>query len=695
MASAAALAVAPRVARAETDEAVMSMAAVEISGVTVTGRNDAYDAKQTSTATKTDTPLRDVPQSVSVITEELIEDQAMQSMADVVRYVPGVTMGQGEGHRDAPTIRGNSSTADFFVDGVRDDVQYYRDLYNAQRVEVLKGPNAMIFGRGGGGGVINRVTKQAGWDPLREVRLEVGSHDHKRVTADLNQPLSAQFAGRLNLLYEDSESFRDHVSLERWGIAPTFTYLPNDQLSLRVAYEHFEDDRVVDRGIPSFQGRPSRAPIETFFGAPALSYATARVDALSATVEYEIGEGLTLRNNTAYASYDKFYQNVLPGALNAAGTQVSITAYNSPTERENLFNQTDLIWKAETGSIKHTVLVGAEFGVQETDNFRNTGYFNGTATSILVPFANPTIFNPNLAFRQSATDADNHVTAKVAAVYVQDQIELTPQFQIIAGLRYDSFDLEFENRRNGDRLSRTDDLISPRVGVVYKPIEAVSIYASYSKSFLPSSGDQFSSLTATSKTLEPEEFENYEAGLKWELRPDLILTAAAYQLDRDNTTARDPNNPALTVQTGSQRTKGFELGVNGRLNQVWEVVGGFAWQDAEITSATTAAAAGQTVPLTPKHTFSLWNKFQVTPDWSLGLGLIHQDKMFAAIDNAVTLPAFTRVDAAAYYDVTDNLKVQVNIENLLDETYYPTSHGNNNIMPGAPRTVRASLTAKF
>lgn len=695
MAGVAALALSPRDARAETDQAVASMAAVEISGVTVTGRRDAYDAKQISTATKTDTPLRDVPQSVTVITQELMSDQAMQSMADVVRYVPGVTMGQGEGHRDAPTIRGNSSTADFFVDGVRDDVQYYRDIYNAQRVEFLKGPNAMIFGRGGGGGVINRVTKQAGWDPRREVKLEVGSHDHKRFTADLNQPLSAQLAGRLNVLYEDSESFRDHVSLERWGIAPTLTYLPDDRLALRVAYEHFEDDRVVDRGIPSFQGRPSRAPVETFFGAPTLSYATARVDALSAAVEYEIGEDLTVRSNLVYASYDKFYQNVLPGAVNAAGTQVTITGYSSPTERENLFNQTDLVWKTQTGSIKHTLLVGAEFGVQETDNFRNTAYFNGTATSILVPFASPTILNGDIAFRQSATDADNHVTAKVGAVYLQDQIELTPQFQVILGLRYDSFDLDFENHRNGDRLSRTDDLVSPRAGVVYKPIEAVSIYASYSKSFLPSSGDQFSSLTATSKTLEPEEFENYEVGLKWEIRPDLILTAAAYQLDRDNTTARDPNNSALTVQTGSQRTKGLELGVSGRINEVWEVVGGFAWQDAEITSATTAANPGQKVALTPRHTLSLWNKFQVAQDWALGLGLIHQDKMFAAIDNAVILPGFTRVDAAVFYDVTDSLKLQVNVENLLDEAYYPTSHGNNNIMPGAPRTVRASLAARF
>ncbi|MDP3746103.1 MAG: TonB-dependent siderophore receptor [Phenylobacterium sp.] len=693
MAGGASLALPFQAAAADLDLAmVTAAAAAEISGVTVFGRKDD---RRTSTATKTDTPLSDVPQSITVIGEAFMADTAMQSMADVVRYVPGVTMGQGEGHRDAPTIRGNASTADFFVDGVRDDVQYYRDIYNAQRVEVLKGPNAMIFGRGGGGGVINRVTKQASWDPSREIHLEYGSYDHERVTADLNQPLGDRLAGRLNLLYEDSGSYRDHVSLERWGISPTLTFTARDRLTLRVLYEHFEDERTVDRGVPSVNGRPARTSRSTFFGAPDLSYAAAEVDALSATVEYRLSDSLVLRNHTTLAQYDKFYQNVFPGGVNPAQTLASLSAYNNPSQRENLFNQTDLVWKTQTGSVKHVVLVGAEFGRQETDNFRNTGFFGNTATSINVPLAAPTIFAPAITFRQSATDADNNVVAKVAAVYVQDQIELSAQWQVIAGLRFDSFDLDFHDKRTGQRLNRTDDLVSPRVGVIYKPTDPISLYLSYSKSFLPSSGDQFASLTATSKTLEPEAFENYEAGLKWEINPNLMLSAAVYQLDRDNTTARDPLNPSVTVQTGSQRTKGFEVGVSGKITEVWEIVGGYAHQEAEITSATVAAPVGRKAALTPQNTLSLWNKYRMADAWAVGLGLIYQGEMFAAIDNAVTLPSFTRVDAAVFHDLTEHVKVQVNVENLLDEDYFPTAHSNNNITPGAPRTIRASLTARF
>jgi catecholate siderophore receptor len=223
----------------------------------------------------------------------------------------------------------------------------------------------------------------------------------------------------------------------------------------------------------------------------------------------------------------------------------------------------------------------------------------------------------------------------------------------------------------------------------------VSLYASYSVSHLPSSGDQFSSLNASSETLEPEEFENFEVGLKWEVTPDVLLTAALYRLDRENTTAPDPTRPGQVVLTGAQRTEGFEAGISGRITPRWEVAGGYAWQDAEITRTTAAAPAGREVPLVPDHTFSLWNKYEVTDRLGVGLGVIHQAKMFASISNTVTLPGFTRVDAAVFFDVTDHVRAQVNVENLFDKRYFPTSHGDNNILPGAPRNVRVSLAARF
>jgi catecholate siderophore receptor len=652
-----------------------------------------YAATRTTSATRTDTPLRDAPQSVSVVTQGLIADQSMQGMADVVRYVPGITMGAGEGHRDAPTIRGNSSTADFFVDGVRDDAQYLRDVYNVERVEALKGSNAMIFGRGGGGGVLNRVSKEAQWAPTRVITTEGGSFDHKRAMVDLGQGLGAGVALRFNGMYENSGGFRDEYDLERFGINPSLAVALGTRTTVRAGYEYFSDDRQVDRGIPSYQGRPSPADITTFFGNPDLSYSTLASHSATATVEHATAGGLAIRNRSRWASYDKFYQNSFPGAVNADASQVNLSAYNSSTDRTNLFNQTDVTLSLATGPLRHTLLAGAELGRQETENFRNTGYYNDASTSFAVPFANPTVNTP-ITFRQSATDADNTATATVGAVYLQDQLELGRHVQVVAGLRYDRFDVDFHNNRNDEDLDRQDELLSPRAGLVIKPIEPMSLYGSYSVSYLPSSGDQFSSLNATTETLEPEQFTNYEVGAKWDVRPTLSLTGAVYRLDRTNTSAPDPADPSRILQTGSQRTTGWELGMNGSPTTWWQVSGGFASQRARITSTTSAAVEGKKVPLVPEQTFSLWNRWQVLPALGFGLGVIHQDNMFAAIDNTVTLPGFTRADGAVFVRMTDWVSAQVNVENLLDERYYATSHGNNNIMPGASRTLRISLTTR-
>ena len=657
-------------------------------------RAAGYRVTASRTAMKTDTPLRDTPQAATVVTSRFIADQAMQSMADVVRFIPGVTMAQGEGHRDAPIIRGQSSTADFFVDGVRDDAQYLRDLYNVERIEALKGSNAMVFGRGGGGGVINQVRKEASLAPIGALVFEGGSFDHKRGTLDVGRPIGELVAARLNGVYEKSASFRDATHLERRGVTPTATIFAGSGTTVRLDYEYFRDDRVVDRGIPSFRGRPAPTPITTFFGDPAISSARSRVDAGAALIERDFGGGLTLRNRTRVASYDKFYQNVYSGAVDSTGTQVNLQGYNNGTQRTNVFNQTDLTRTAVTGSVKHTLLAGAELSRQNTDNVRNTAYFNGTATSTLVPFVQPRLTAP-VAFRQSATDADNHVRADVAALYAQDQVDFSSQWQAVVGVRVDEFSLRFHNNRVAQDLDRSDRLVSPRVGLVFKPVEPASLYASYSVSHLPSSGDQFASLTATTATLEPERFRNYELGAKWDVVPSLSLTGALFQLDRSNSSAPDPLTSSRTVQTGAQRTTGYELGATGELLPAWQVVAGYSAQRARIRSRTTAAAEGATVPLVPEHTLSLWNRVQIASPLGVGLGAVYQDRSFAAIDNTVTLPAFTRWDAGLFVALPRNARAQLNVENLFDTRYFGTSQGNNNIMPGASRTLRLSLTAGF
>jgi len=652
-----------------------------------------YDTFTINTATKTLTALRDVPQSITVVSREVIEDQAMQSIADVVRYIPGITAIQGENNRDQIVIRGNSSSADFFLNGVRDDVQYYRDLYNLDRVEALKGPNAMIFGRGGGGGVINRVTKQAGFASLGELTFQGGSYGNKRILGDFDRPFSNRLAFRVNGMYENSDSFRRHVALNRVGINPTFTIVATKQTQIKLGYEHFRDNRTADRGIPSYLGRPSDANISTFFGNPDLSFVHSRVNLVSAVVDHQEGN-LNIRNHTLFGDYDRMYQNFVPGTVNADETRANLSAYNNATRRRNIFNQTDLTYATKTGSLRHTLLAGTEFGRQVSHNFRNTGFFNNTATVISVPFVNPTIDTP-VTFRQNATDADNRVQANIAAAYVQDQIELSPKVQVLGGLRFDHFNLRFHNNRDGDNLGRVDTLLSPRLGIVFKPIEPLSLYGSHSVSYLPSSGDQFSSLTAITQSLKPEKFSNYEFGAKWDIRQSVSLTAAVYKLDRTNTRATDPNDPTKIVQTGSQRNKGFEAGLNGALTRAWKVVGGYAYQDGRVTSATTAAPKGARLAQVPHHTFSLWNNYEFARRWRAGLGIIHRSDMYAAIDDKVVLPGYIRADAALFFTVSEKIGLQANLENLFDKKYFVNADGNDNISPGFPRAARIALTWKF
>lgn len=671
---------------------IMLQVAGSIANVTVADVI-GYQSEVIGSATKTLTPLRDIPQAITVVTREQITDQSFRSMADVVNYVPGITSHQGENNRDQLIIRGNSSSADFFLNGVRDDAQYYRDLYNVDSVEALKGPNAMIFGRGGGGGVINRVTKEAGFTRSREITLQGGSFRNRRVTVDLNQPFSDRVALRVNGLYENSDSFRRFVNLERYAINPTVTIVPDAQTKITLGYEYFKDGRTADRGLPSFQGRPADTAISTFFGNPNESRVRASVNLASASVERQMGR-FNLRNRTLFGDYDRFYQNFVPGAVTADKSRVALSSYNTATTRRNIFNQTDLTFALRTGRARHTLLAGFEVGRQRTNNFRNTGFFNNTTTSISVPYDDPLINTP-VTYRQSATDANNRLRTNLAAAYVQDQVELSRYVQVVAGLRFDYFDLQFDNNRTGEHLRRIDRLVSPRVGLVFKPIVPLSIYANYSVAYLPSSGDQFSSLTTITQQVKPEKFNSYEVGVKWDMRRSLTLTAALYRQDRTNTRATDPADPTRILQTGSSRTNGFELGLQGSVTRDWRISGGYAYQDAFIMSATTAARAGAQVAQVPHHTFSLWNNYRIVPRLGLGLGLIYRSDMFAAVDNTVTLPGYIRADAGVFFNIAEKWRLQANFENLFDRKYYLNADSNNNITPGSSRALRIKLTARF
>lgn len=659
----------------------------------VASREATYRSTESHSALRTPTPLRDTPQAVAVVGRELIEDRAMQGLDEALEFIPGARMGQGEGNRDQPTLRGNGSTSAFFTDGMRDDVQYVRDLYNVQRVEGVMGANALSFGRGVSGGVINRVTKRAGLE-VRELQLSAGSYGARRGTADIGAPVGGGVSLRLNAMYENSDLFRRGVSLERFGIHPATAIRIGSRTVVTASLERFGDDRVADRGIPSFDGEPVPVDRRTFFGNPGLSPVSIDVTLADAAVTHQLGSATTLVSRTRWADYDKFYQNVFPTGTSADGTVVRIAAYNNATVRTNLFNQTEVIMRGVTGPARHTLLAGVVVGRQVTENLRHTGYFDDAATAIEVPLVDPVTTAP-VTFRQSATDADNRVEATTISAYLQDQVALGSRWQVIGGVRIERFALDYQNRRNATSLRRTDVMVSPRAGLVFRAARALSLYASYGVAALPSAGDQFASLNATTSTLEPETFTNHEVGLKWDAGSSLAITVAAYQLDRNKSRAPDPADPTRSVQTGSQRSRGIEVGVQGRVTAGWSVAGAYALQDAEITARTSAANVGAEIPLVPQHAASLWNRIAVRPRLAVGLGLLHQGESFASLDNAVALPAYTRVDAAVFLGIAARVDVQVNVENVLDTRYYRTSHNNHNISPGSPRAFRVGVTSRF
>lgn len=690
--------------------------------VRVEADETGYTVPSVVSATKTDTPLRDVPQAISVITREQVQDQAMQSLADVIRYAPGVGSAQGEGNRDNPIFRGNSTTADMFVDGIRDDVEYFRDLYNVERVEVLKGPNGMIFGRGAVGGLINRVTRQANRESVRELAVQGYSEGGGRFTGDFGNAFGDSLALRVTALYEDTDSYRDDVTFERVGVNPTMLLGLGDNTTLRLGYEYYDYDRVADRGIPSVQGRPSDADPSTFFGDPSQSPTAATVNSATAVLEHRFSDGVTLTNRTRWADYKKMYQNVYAATAVTANGTVGLEAYNQHNTRENLFNQTDLVFDFQTGSVGHTFLAGAELGFQDSDNRRDNGLFDFGGTSpvttpasndqrLYVLFAdsrsNFTVNFAHVPTAASTNPAFNHIETTQASAYLQDQIKFSEQWQAVLGVRYDSVKIDFNNLNpptatSPARIVTEDDLISPRIGLIYQPTGTVSLYASYTVATLPRAGAQMTGLTPTNEALDPEEWENTEVGLKWDISSRLGATVAVYQLDRTNVIAPDPNNAAISILVDGQRTKGVEVGLTGQITDAWSVAGGYAYQDAEVTQTQSATViGGARIGQVPENTFSLWNRYDFSPRWGIGLGAIYSSDQFVAIENLatpasnVTLPSYTRVDAALFWTVNETFRLQANVENLLDEEYFPNAHNNNNITPGSPLAGRLSFVANF
>jgi catecholate siderophore receptor len=677
--------------------------------IIVTGTMDGYRTIDTTSGTKTKTAILDVPQTIDVVTGTQIKDQAIRSVSDLVRLLPGISAGQGEGHRDQISLRGNNTTADFFIDGLRDDSQYFRSFYNIDRVEVHKGPNAMVFGRGGGGGIVNRITKSALiGENTGNGTGSIDSFGAWYGAADANAALGAAAALRLNGFYESVANHRDGYGGDRLGVNPTIGAQLGENARLQVGYEYVRDNRVVDRGIPAaFAGSlalpapPLAGYRDIFFGARTTNQSAFEGHTVRFRGEADLAEGLTLSTQGLFSDTDKLYSNAFPATAVTAGS-VGVEAYRDIARRKSFIGQSNLEWRGDTGGIGHVLLIGAEVTSQQSFNERINGFFptmanplNRRATVTLSPaliIPEPVFIAGNLGAainnRQIDGDLDQY------SFYIQDQLTLSPRWQVIAGLRYDRLRNTIGSRFSATTVARTDNLWSPRAGLVYKPVPGASLYASWSRSYLPQSGDQFITFDANLAALEPERFTNYEVGAKWDIRPRLTASVSLYRLDRTNTRANGPV-PGTVVLTGGQRSEGFEMALAGRITPKWQTALAYAHSFARITQTTTAAPAGREVAQNPRDQLSLWNRYDVTPRVGVGLGVFHQGAQFATVNHATRLPAWTRIDAAFFVKITDAIDAQVNVENLTNTTYFPSAQNDNNISTGAPRNARITVNARF
>lgn len=644
-------------------------------------------------ALRTPVPVLDVPQSVSIITDEDIRKQGFREISDIVRYIPGVNTSQGEGHRDAVVFRGVRSTADFYMDGVRDDVQYYRSLYNLEQVEVLRGPNALLFGRGGTGGIINRVTKKAvvGED-FGSVDVGTDTFGSLDLALDYNVSGTDDSAFRINVHTDSLANHRDFYDGERTGINPTMKFVMSDDTTLDLSYEYIDHERFIDRGVPTINGAPDESLIDIVFGTPEINTTTVEATIFRGTLSHVFSDTRKGNLTVHKSSFEKMYQNLYASGYD--GTLVTMDGYRDPTERDNLIISGNLVNEINVGSVKHTILVGAELIDTENNNLRYDTFWSTTSDDNEVfDISRPMDFTVNADGIATSVDFTTSLKSKtssdikVTSLYIQDQIDLTDNIKLMIGGRHDSFDITVADIKNGSSESRKDTEFSPRAGLVFKPSEEMSLYWSFSQSFLPRSGEQYKALSATSARLDPDVFESNEVGLKYDISPRLNLTLAYFnseqtRAERDNDTGENSEVRGLTVD-------GLEVQLKGQLTDRLDVMVGYSSLDGETSSG------GEPREI-PDHTFSLYAKYQVNDKYGWAFGMTRQGESKIKDNNpGLVLPEYTRLDLGAYYKLSNGLELQVNIENLNDELYFPHSHSTHQASVGEPFNARVSVRKQF
>ena len=652
------------------------------------------ELQKLSPGLKSSLELKEIPRSISVMSAEQIKAQGLKSIGDVIDYTPGVINSQGEGHRDAPVIRGVRTTQDLYRDGIRDDVQYYRPLYNVERVEVLRGPDALTSGFGGAYGMINRVTKEGliGED-FTEISGSVDSFGEFGIQLDRNVQIDKNTAFRLNMFGEDLANHRDFYYGNSFGANPTLKYDLGNGSTVDLSYEYLNQERFIDRGIPTgADGYPVQSLKDIVFGDPTENYSTHEAHILKAIYEHKLSESLKGRFTAAYSDHDKLYQNFYASAYDAAVNTVTLDGYVDTTKRKTSTFQYELIGELETGNILHNWIAGLEYLDVSNDNDRfHADWSYSDAVTDVFSITRPISLIRGVGINSEGNTTVNNYRAnqadetfadvKVLSFYINDEIALTDSLDLMLGARFDKMEVDVSG---GGPVSDSDDTISPKVGLIYDVTDAISVYASYSETFTPKAKDQYAKLKSNADKTDPDTFENTEFGLRYDLPVGLSLSAAYFEVEKNAPTYVD----AMTSTMSTSEISGFEVQLSGNLTSRWFISAGYTNLDAH-------ASDGDRLKETPEDVFSIWNNFTVSDRLALNLGIINQGESYIKEGGTQKLPEYTRVDAGASYALSENTSIQLNIENLTDELYFPHAHGADQASVGAPINAMLSITSKF
>ena len=646
------------------------------------------ELQKLSPGLKSSLELKEIPRSISVMSAEQIKAQGLKSIGDIIDYTPGVINSQGEGHRDAPVIRGVRTTQDLYRDGIRDDVQYYRPLYNVERVEVLRGPDALTSGFGGAYGMINRVTKEGliGED-FTEISGSIDSFGEFGIQLDRNVQIDKNTAFRLNMFGEDLANHRDFYYGNSFGANPTLKYDLGNGSTVDLSYEYLNQERFIDRGIPTANGKPVESLKDYVFGDPTENFSTHEAHIVKALYEHKLSDSLKGRFTAAYSNHDKLYQNFYASEYD--GETVTLGGYVDTTQRKSTTLQYEITGELETGSFVHNWITGVEYVSISNDNDRFSQDWNATSKfAVSNPLnlssgagvnsaGNPTVNN------YSSTLADRTLAdVDVLSFYINDEIGLTESLDLILGARFDKMDVDVSG---GGPVSDSDDTISSKVGLIFDVTDAISVYASYSESFTPKAKDQYAKLKEHAEKTDPDTFENTEFGVRYDLPLGLSISAAYFEVEKN---APSYDSVGLTTSMVNSEISGYELQLSGYLTERWFISAGYTNLDAHDSE-------GKRLKETPEDVFSIWNNFLVSDRLAVNLGIINQGESHITNGSKEILPSYTRVDAGASYALSENTSILLNIENLTDELYFPHAHGDHQASVGAPINAMLSITSKF